>query len=101
MAAAYLLADLEVTNAAGFEEYRAQVPAVIAAHGGRYLVRGGPCEVLEGGGPARRRVVLEFPSMERLKAFWDSPEYVVLRELRGRHSHANIVCVEGVPAPTA
>ena len=99
--AAYLIADIEVTDAAGFEEYRARVPAVIAAYGGRYLVRGGACEVLEGGGPARRRVVLEFPSMARLKAFWDSPEYVPLRELRNRHSNAHIVGVEGVPAPIA
>ena len=99
--AAYLIADIEVSNAAGFEEYRAQVPAVIAAHGGRYLVRGGHCEVLEGGGPARRRVGLEIPSRGRLKAFWDAPEDGVLRELRGRHSNAHIVCVEGVPAPTA
>ena len=99
--AAYLIADIEVTNAAGFEEYRAKVPAVIAAYGGRYLVRGGTCEVLEGNGPARRRVVLEFPSMAKLKTFWDSPEYVPLRELRGRHSNAHIVGVEGVPTPIA
>lgn len=99
--AAYLIADIEVTNAAGFEEYRALVPAVIVAHGGRYLVRGGALEVLEGGAPARRRVVLEFPTMAGLKAFWDSPEYATLRELRGRHSNAHIVAVEGVPAAVA
>ncbi|MCE9658446.1 MAG: DUF1330 domain-containing protein [Burkholderiales bacterium] len=95
--AAYLIAELEVTNPAGFEEYRALVPAVIAAYGGKYLARGGACEVLEGGGPARRRVVLAFDSMQSLKTFWDSPEYLPLRALRERHSTANIVAVEGVP----
>ena len=99
--AAYLIADIEVTNPEGFEEYRAKVPAVIAAYGGRYLVRGGACEVLEGGGPARRRVILEFATMAQLKTFWDSPEYVPLRELRGRHSNAHIVGVEGVATPIA
>jgi uncharacterized protein (DUF1330 family) len=98
--AAYLIADLEVLDAAGFEEYRALVPAVIAAYGGKYLVRGGACEVLEGGGSPRRRVVLVFDSMQRLKAFWDSPEYLPLRALRERHARAHIVAVEGI-APVA
>ena len=95
--AAYLIADVEVTDAVGYEEYRAKVPAVIAAYGGKYLVRGGATEVLEGGGPPRRRVVLAFDSMQSLKTFWDSPEYVPLRALRERHATANIVAVEGVP----
>ena len=95
--AAYLIADVEVTDPAGYEEYRAKVPAIIAAYGGKYLVRGGATEVLEGGGAPRRRVVLAFDSMQSLKAFWDSPEYVPLRALRARHATANIVAVEGVP----
>ena len=95
--AAYLIADVEVTNPEGYEEYRAKVPAVIAAYGGRYLVRGGACEVLEGGGRTRRRVVLEFPTMAQLKAFWESPEYRPLRALRERNADSHIVAVEGVP----
>ena len=51
--AAYLIADVEVTHPEAYEEYRAKVPAVIAAYGGRYLVRGGACEVLEGEARAR------------------------------------------------
>lgn len=97
--AAYLIADLEVTHPEGFEEYRAQVPPVIAAYGGRYLVRGGACEVLEGGGKPRRRVVLEFPTMTQLKTFWESPEYRPLRALRERNADSHIVAVEGVPDP--
>ena len=96
---AYLIADVEVTNPEGYEDYRAKVPAIIAAYGGRYLVRGGACEVLEGGGSPRRRVVLEFPTMTRLKAFWESPEYRPLRALRERNADSRIVAVEGVPVP--
>ena len=95
---AYLIAHVDVTNPEGYEEYRAQVPAVIAAYGGRYLVRGGACEVLEGSGGTGRRVVLEFPSMAKLKAFWESPEYGPLRALRERNADSHIVAVEGVPA---
>ena len=96
--AAYLIADVEVTNPAGYEDYRAKVPAIIAAYGGRYLVRGGTCEVLEGGGQPRRRVVLEFPTMAQLKAFWESPEYRPLRAVRERNADSHIVAVEGVAA---
>jgi uncharacterized protein (DUF1330 family) len=98
--AAYLIADVEITNPEGYEEYRAKVPAIIAAYGGRYLVRGGACEVLEGSGRTGRRVVLEFPTMTKLKAFWESPEYRPLRALRERNADSRIVAVEGVPDPT-
>jgi len=96
---AYLIAHVDVTDPEGYEEYRARVPAIIAAYGGRYLVRGGACEVLEGGGEPGRRVVLEFPTMTRLKAFWDSPEYLPLRALRERTAGSRIVAVEGFQDP--
>ena len=67
--AAYLIADLEITDDRGFEEYRRRVPAVIAAHGGRYLVRGGATDVLEGTLTPHRTVIVEFPSMASLRAF--------------------------------
>ncbi len=92
--AAYLFADVEVTDATGYEEYRKHVPAIIAAHGGRYLVRGGASEVLEGMWKPRRSVILEFPSMSSLKAFWSSPEYQPFRVLRERVANSNIVAIE-------
>lgn len=95
---AYLIAEVDVTDPQGFEDYRAEVPAVIAAYGGRYLVRG-PCELLEGSGPAHRRVVVEFASMATLKAFWESPEYRPLRTLRERTADSRIVAVDGVQGP--
>lgn len=93
---AYLIADIEVTDAAQYEEYKRRVPAVIAAHGGRYLARGGASEALEGTWEPRRSAIIEFPSRAALKAFWDSPEYRPLRELRERCATSNIVLVEGL-----
>jgi uncharacterized protein (DUF1330 family) len=93
---AYIIADIEVVDATAFEEYRKQVPALIAAHGGRYLARGGATEVLEGSWAPRRAVIVEFQSMAALKAFYDAPEYRALRELRQRTTKSNLVAVEGV-----
>lgn len=95
---AYLIADIEVTDTHGYEEYKKRVPAVIAAYGGRYLARGGTSEVLEGTWQPRRSAIIEFPSMAAFKAFWHSPEYAPLRELRERSASSNIVVVEGVSA---
>lgn len=93
---AYLLADVDVRDSAAYEEYRQKVPGLIEAHGGRYLVRGGSAEVLEGDWSPRRTIVLEFPSMAHLRAFYDSPEYAPLKALRVRVSHSRVVAVEGV-----
>jgi uncharacterized protein (DUF1330 family) len=93
---AYLFASLQITDPKAFEEYRRDVPAVIAAYGGRYLVRGGGLEVLEGDAPGRRLVIVEFPDMSRLKAFYDSAEYQPLLELRKRTANSTLLAVEGV-----
>ena len=93
---AYVIADIEVLDPAGYEAYRQQVPATIAAYGGRYLARGGATEVLEGSWSPRRCVILEFPSMAQLKAWWDSPEYQPLRTIRERTTRSNLVATEGL-----
>lgn len=93
---AYLVADLVITDAAGFEDYRAAVPATIAAYGGRYLVRGGATTVLEGDVSPNRVVILEFPSMAQLRAWYASPEYQPLRTLRERTARITMLAVEGV-----
>ncbi len=93
---AYLIADVEVLDSVAYEEYRQKVPATIAAYGGRYIVRGGASEVLEGGWAPKRCVLLEFPSMAQLKAWWDSPEYLPLRAIRQRATRSNLVAVEGL-----
>lgn len=94
--AAYLIADVDVADGAAYETYRQQVPAVIAAYGGRYLVRGGATEPLEGSWSPKRSVLLEFPSMAALKSFWESPEYRPLRALRERAAKSNIIAVAGL-----
>jgi uncharacterized protein (DUF1330 family) len=94
--AAYVIADIEVTDRDGFAEYQQKVPGTIAAYGGRYLVRGGASEVLEGSWSPRRSVVLEFPSMAQLKTWYHSPEYRPLIAIRERTTRSNLMVVEGV-----
>ena len=93
---AYLYASIEVTDLSAYETYRARVPALIAAHGGRYLVRGGACEVLEGHAARQRQVILEFPDMACLKAFYGSPSYQELIAVRQGASRGTLLAIEGV-----
>ena len=93
---AYLIADVDITDREGFAEYQRQVPATVAAYGGRHLARGGAVEVLEGNWTPKRCVILEFPDMARLKAWWDSPEYVPLRAIRERTATTTVVATEGL-----
>jgi uncharacterized protein (DUF1330 family) len=92
---AYFIVDLEVTDAAGFDEYRKLVPDTIAKYGGRFLVRGGRTETLEGDWQPQRVVVLEFPSVEQAKRWYDSEEYRDPKALRWRTAKANLILVEG------
>jgi uncharacterized protein (DUF1330 family) len=72
------------------------VPATIAAYGGRYLARGGAITPLEGDWNPRRITVLEFPSPEQARAWWDSPEYAEAKALRQQTATTNLIVVEGV-----
>ncbi|UCE32494.1 MAG: DUF1330 domain-containing protein [Burkholderiales bacterium] len=93
---AYMIADVQVNDPEAYQDYAKGVPATVAAHGGRYLARGGAVRVLEGGWAPRRTVVIEFPSMEALTAWYESPEYRPLRELRQRVADSRLVAVEGL-----
>lgn len=93
---AYVYGTIEITDPAAYEEYRQKVPAIIEAYGGRYLVRGGATEVLEGPGTPQRQVILEFPDMASLKAFYHSTEYQPLVALRQRASTGSLIAIEGV-----
>ena len=93
---AYVIADVEVTDPAGFEDYRKQVPATVAKYGGRFLVRGGSLEAVEGDWRPKRLVVLEFPSLQQARRWYDSPEYKDPKALRLRTSKSKILLVEGV-----
>ncbi len=93
--AAYLVARIVVHDDAKYAEYRAQVPPVIAAHGGRYLVRGGAVETKEGDPPPGRLVVVEFPNMASARTFYSSAEYAPLLKLRLDSAESEVVFVEG------
>jgi uncharacterized protein (DUF1330 family) len=94
----YMLAELEITDPALFEKYRAKVPATIAAYGGRYLVRGGEPQPLEGDHPLRRFVVIEFASPEQAKNWYHSGEYAPLKEMRMRAAKTHALLLNGVEA---
>ncbi len=98
MTPAYLVAHVEVHDTAGFEEYRARVVPVVAAYGGRYLVRGGALETLEGVEQKRRLVILEFPSMDAAQSFYHSAEYAPVLQRRLDSAVSDIVLVEGFPS---
>lgn len=94
--AAYVIAEIEVTDPSKYEEYRRQVLATIEKHGGRFLVRGGNAEGLEGGWKPGRMVVLEFPSLDQAQKWYRSPEYAPLIELRQAASRGRLCMVQGV-----
>jgi uncharacterized protein (DUF1330 family) len=93
---AYFVAELEVTNPAGMEPYRAAVPATIAQYGGRYLTRGGNAELIEGGPEPKRIVILEFADTAAVKRWYDSPEYQKILPIRLATSTGRAFIVEGV-----
>jgi uncharacterized protein (DUF1330 family) len=93
---AYIVAELTITDPEGFEEYRQGVPATVERYGGRYIVRGGQLEALEGNWQPRRLTILEFPTAEQARAWWSSEEYRDLKALRQRTSKTNMVVVEGL-----
>jgi uncharacterized protein (DUF1330 family) len=93
---AYVIGEIEVTDPATYEEYRRQVMAVVTQYGGKFIVRGGRAETLEGGGSPKRVVALEFPSMEQAQKWYRSPEYAPLIALRQKASRGKLILVEGI-----
>ena len=94
--AAYLVVDIEVTNPAQFEEYKKLAPPAIARYGGRYIIRGGAYEALEGAWRPQRLTVVEFDSMEKAKAFYTSPEYQVAIKARAGAANFKALLVQGI-----
>lgn len=95
--AAYIIVNIAaVKDLAGYEEYKAKVPALIRKHGGDYLVRGGRFVVEEGEWKPGRIVVLRFPDMASARGFYDDPEYQPLKTLRQSVSDGDLVIVEGL-----
>lgn len=93
---AYLVVHVQVKDPARYEEYKALAPVSIRQFGGRYLTRGGAVEVLEGGWVPERLVLLEFPSMERARAWWASAEYAGAKAIRHATAETTMVLAPGL-----
>lgn len=94
--AAFLIADIEVTDAETYREYIKQVPELAARHGGVYRARGGNCALIEGSWKPNRLVIIEFPDRASAEAFCGDPDYQPAKAIRQRSARANIVIVDGI-----
>ena len=94
--AGYVIIHDVIHDQALFAQFRERVAATFEAHGGRYLVRGGAIEVMDGDWTPERIVVVEFDSVDQAKAWFNSPEYSEIKEIRQKAATASIVVVEGV-----
>ena len=94
--AAYIIVEVSITDHIEYEEYKKLTPAAVAAYDGKFIVRGANTESLEGHWQPERMVVLEFPSIERAKEWWNSDEYSKAKEIRQRSATTKMLVVEGV-----
>jgi uncharacterized protein (DUF1330 family) len=92
---AYVIVEVDIHDPESYEIYKQLTPASIAAFGGRFLVRGGQTEVVEGSRQPGRVVVLEFPSMDHARKWWDSEQYEKAKKIRQRAASTNMIIVEG------
>jgi len=93
---AYVVVDVRITDPERAARYAAVSPATVERYGGRYLARGGAISVLEGGWDPKRLVVIEFPSIEKAREWYGSPEYREVRRLREGAGEWRVLLVEGV-----
>ncbi len=94
--AAYIIAQVEVTDPDRFGEYAKLAPIAAEKYGGRFLARGGETALLEGNWNPPRVVIVEFPSLEQAKRFYDSPEYQQAKQARSGAANMKMLAVEGV-----
>ena len=93
---AYVLANVTVNDPVRYEDYRRLVTPTVAKYGGRFIVRGGTVEVLEGKWQPNRLVLVEFPSVEQARQWWNSPEYTEAKLIRQATSEGTLLILEGV-----
>lgn len=94
--AAYLFARVEITDWDRYKEYVKATPGVVKKYGGKFIVRGGNVETLEGAEEKRRLVLIEFPSFEKAKEFYSSEEYQQAKKLRAGAASGQFLAIEGV-----
>ena len=93
---AYVIVDVEITDTQEYEEYKKLTPAAVAAYDGKFIVRGGTTQTLEGDWQPERIVVLEFPSVDRANEWWHSQLYTEAKVIRQRSANTKMIIVEGV-----
>jgi uncharacterized protein (DUF1330 family) len=94
--AGYMMVQSTISNEEQYQKYRDAVVPLIMKFGGKFSIRGGKVEVLEGQPDGRSMVVFEFPSMEAIHAFWNSPEYVPVKKIRQGAAAVNVWAVPGI-----
>lgn len=93
---AYVISEARIRDATAVEGYRSRAAASIAQYGGRYLARGGTVEALEGEWRPNRIVIVEFPDIERARAWYRSPEYAAALQVRDAALTRNLILVDGI-----
>jgi uncharacterized protein (DUF1330 family) len=93
----YVIVDVKINDHKMYEEYKKLTPASIAAYKGKFIVRGGTTEILEGDWKPGRFVVLEFPDSDLAREWWNSPEYAPAKSIRQKAAFTNTILAEGVP----
>jgi uncharacterized protein (DUF1330 family) len=94
---AYIIVQIDVKDPEAYEEYKTLAPPSIERYGGKYIVRGGQVESLEGSWMPRRFVILEFPDTVAARAWWASPEYAPAKSLRQGAAGSEMILVAGLP----
>ena len=95
---AYVIVDVNINDPADYENYKKLTPASLKPYQGSFIVRGGPVETLEGDWVPGRIVVLEFPTAEIARQWWDSPEYAPAKIIRQRAAVTRMILAEGIGA---
>lgn len=94
--AGYIIADIEVTDPEEYKRYAQQTQATIDKYGGKFIVRGGQPETIEGDWQAKRIIIIEFPSVEQANAWYNSPEYSAIAGIRQHSAISRIILVQSV-----
>jgi uncharacterized protein (DUF1330 family) len=94
---AYVVVEIEVTDPVLYEDYKKLSAPAVALYGGKYLARGGKTEALEDDWAPTRLVILEFPTLEQAKTWWNSPEYTQAKQIRWKAADTRMTVIEGLP----
>lgn len=94
--AAYVVVQVDVHDPVKYENYKKLVPPSLEKFGGRFIARGGKTETLEGNWAPKRFVIVEFPSVERAKAWWASRDYAEAKALRQATASTQMIVAEGL-----